>query len=58
MNRIVLAASLVVALVAAGCASEPRQSGNTAANPYACNDSGEPGDHLSQLSVCRSGVSR
>ena len=53
MNRIVLAASLVVALVAAGCASEPRQSGNMAPNPYACNDSGE---HLSQLSVCRSGV--
>jgi len=50
MNRIVLAVSLVVALVAAGCASDARQSviGN-APNPYACSDSG---DWLAQKNLC------
>jgi PBP1b-binding outer membrane lipoprotein LpoB len=51
MNHIALAASLLAALVVAGCAVDTRQSvfGNEP-NPYACSDST---DWLAQKNLCR-----
>jgi hypothetical protein len=52
MSRLALAASLLAALVAAGCASDTRQSvfGNEP-NPYACSSDGA--GWLAQRNLCR-----